>query len=617
MVKKSNISAPFVNPSNFVYTLKTPMRANDHITLTVFPFEDLSLQKESGIFCRAFSIDLITELSRFRQFQVIGIPVHTTDAASSSTKLFDSLQTDYFIQGTFRCEKEIVRINVQLYNSDTRHMVWGNRLEGKLTGVSDMQDNLLAAVVGVLQQQINHDLLSGIRKKPKVDFRAYEHWLYGMEEVKKGSVENDLVAREHFQQALQIQPDYSLAYAGMSVTYFNEWSCQLWERWDVSKTGAYEWAQKAIELDDHNYIAAKVLGRIFVYDGAYDTSEYYFRKSLLLNPNDPETLIQIALCFIYMGLEKEGLQLYEKALQVNPFTADKYFPYGAFIYFELGEYEKAASIVGKNQYVKIATAEAYYAAIYYHLQQPDKMQVHWNLFLDNYRRLISKGKDFTWQEAIEWIMKIHPYRHKTNLEGFLRYISNGSFEKIPERKTLLKKDTLTDNYFVKEAAAWKLSYDGAMVQVPDRKGFADIQKMLIHPRQVFHCAELMGSTIEDHGEKLIDEKARKQYQKKILDIQNDLHEAEQRSDFARVEKLQEEYDRLIEYLSKSLGLKGKTREAGSTVQKGRSAVTWRIRNAIAQIEQYHPMLGAHLSNAIKTGILCSYQPERDITWISS
>lgn len=593
------------------------MQANDHITLTVFTFEDLSLQKDLGIFCRSFSIDLITELSRFRQFQVISLPVPPTEAASSFARLFDSLETDYFIQGTFRCEKEIVRINVQLYNSNARHMVWGNRLEGNLTNLHEMQDNLLAAVVGVLQHQINHDLLSAVRKRPKVEFSAYEHWLYGMEEVKKGSVENDLVAREHFQKALQIQPDYSLAYAGMSLTYFNEWSCQLWDSWDVSKTGAHEWAQKAIELDDQNYIAAMVLGKIFLYDGAFDTAEYYFRKSLLLNSNDPDTLMQMAVCFIFLSLEKEGMALYEKAMQLNPLNAHRYYPYGAFIYFEQGDYKKAASLILPNQKIKIANADAYYAAIYFYLQQHDKMQMHWNLMLDIYRRLISKGKDFTVNDVINWIEFINPYRRKTNLEGFLRYISNDSFEKKPRQIPVSVKQVEGDHYFLKETGTWKLSYDGPLVQVPELKGFYDIQKMLMKPRQVFHCAELMGSSINDSGEKLIDEKARRQYQEKILDLQNDIQEAEHRCDFVRLEKLQEEYDKLIEYLSSSLGLKGKSREAGGTIEKARSAITWRIRSAIARVEQYHPLLGAHLSNAIKTGTLCSYQPDREINWITA
>jgi TolB-like protein/tetratricopeptide (TPR) repeat protein len=593
------------------------MQATDHITLTIFPFEDLSLQKELGIFCRSFGTDLTTELSRFRQFRIINLPVQESEGDASSSRLFDSAKTDYYIQGTFRCEKELVRINVQLYNSSTRHMVWGNRLEGNLSGLNEIQDNLLAAVVGVLQQQINNDLLSAMRKRPRVEFRAYEHWLYGMEEVKRGSVESDLLAREHFQKALEIQPDYSLAYTGMSLTYFNEWSCQLWERWDVSRSGAYEWAQKAIELDDQNYIAALVLGKIFAYEDSYDTAEFYFRKSLQLNPNDPDTHMQIALCFLLLGKEEEAVAIYEKALQLIPFNAESYWLYGVFIYFNTGDFEKAASLIQPNQKAKIADADAYYAAIYYYLQQHDRMHHFWNLYLENYRRLISKGKDFTWQEAIDWIWKINPYRYKTHLDDFLKHISNGYVEKAPELTQKLHLQTTLANHFLKETGAWKLSYDGATVQVQELKGFYDIQKMLLEPRHLFHCAEMMGSSINDQGEKLIDEKARKQYQQKILDLQNDIQEAENTSDFLNAEKLQEEYDQLVEHLSRSLGLKGKTRETGGTIEKARSALTWRIRNAIARIEQHHPLLGAHLSNAIKTGILCSYQPDREVNWVTS
>jgi hypothetical protein len=155
------------------------------------------------------------------------------------------------------------------------------------------------------------------------------------------------------------------------------------------------------------------------------------------------------------------------------------------------------------------------------------------------------------------------------------------------------------------------------VQVPELKGFYDIQKMLVEPRQLFHCAELMGSKVDETGEKLIDEKARKQYQVKLLELQHEMAAAEQRNDYIQAEKLQEEYDQLIDYLSSSLGLKGKARESGGTVEKARSAITWRIRKAIARIEQHHPPLGAHLSNAIKTGTLCSYQPEKDVDWVIS
>lgn len=127
----------------------------------------------------------------------------------------------------------------------------------------------------------------------------------------------------------------------------------------------------------------------------------------------------------------------------------------------------------------------------------------------------------------------------------------------------------------------------------------------------------MGNVVNEKGEKLFDAKAKRQYEKKIAELRADIREAEQRNDFSELEKLQGEYDKIMEYLSQSLGIRGKVGESGNPVEKARSAVTWRIRSAIARIESYHPQVGAHLSNAIKTGSFCSYQPDRELTWLTS
>jgi TolB-like protein len=593
------------------------MQNNHHITLVVFPFEDLSPQKDLGIFCRSFSEDLITELSCFRQLMVI---IYPKDILSNgSQKIPDLVKNGYFVKGTFRYEQNTVLINVQLFDSENQHLVWGNRFEGDLTRLNEIQDNLLKSVVAVLQQQIDLNLLSKIRQRPKVAFSAYEHWLYGMEELKKASLEADLIAREHFEKALQIQPDYALACTGMSLSYFNEWTCQLWDRWDISKNGAYKWAQKAIEMDEQNHVIAMVLGRVFLYEGSYNTAIFYFKRSLTLNSNDPDTLFPIALYLVYLNQRNEALELYERGLKFYPFYGGNHLRIGGFIYFELGEFEKAASFIVQNQIgkAKIADTDAYCAAIYYYLKDYDKMQIYWNSFLDTYKKLNSKGADFTEQDAIDWLLKLNPHQHKSNLEKFLQFISKGNFEKYPFREAAPKQEIDYGAYFAKENAAWRFSFDGSTIQMPEVKGFHDIQKMLIQPHQVFHCAELIGSTLDGSGEKLIDEKARKQYQKKIIELQGEIEEAEQYSNFGKLEKLHEEYDRLIEHLSQSLNLKGQLRQTGNPVEKARSAVTWRIRHAIARIELYHPMLGAHLSNAVKTGTLCSYKPDRDLKWVTS
>lgn len=71
-------------------------------------------------------------------------------------------------------------------------------------------------------------------------------------------------ARRTFQQALSIDPHYSQAYAGLSLSYFNDWSCQLWEQWDTTERQAFKYAMKAIQLDDTDHITQFILGRIYL-----------------------------------------------------------------------------------------------------------------------------------------------------------------------------------------------------------------------------------------------------------------------------------------------------------------------------------------------------------------
>src|SRR5690606_15462214 len=109
----------------------------------------------------------------------------------------ENIPQGYFVQGTFRSEKETVRVNVQLYDIESRRLVWGNRFEDKLTELNEIQDRLLRGIVTVLQQQVHMDLLSKIKQRPKIAFNAFENWLYGMEELKKASLEADLKARKY------------------------------------------------------------------------------------------------------------------------------------------------------------------------------------------------------------------------------------------------------------------------------------------------------------------------------------------------------------------------------------------------------------------------------------
>jgi hypothetical protein len=180
----------------------------------------------------------------------------------------------------------------------------------------------------------------------------------------------------------------------------------------------------------------------------------------------------------------------------------------------------------------------------------------------------------------------------------------------------MKATAANKNYFLKENEVWQIAYEGKQVLMTEVKGFIDLAKLLGSPDNQFHCIELMGSGLEANAEPLFDERAKRSYQGKILELQEEIRWSENNNDLKRSTGLHEEYDQIVEHLTTSLGLKGKIRKSHNNLDKTRSAVTWRIRNAIQKIEKAHPMLGKHLSASVKTGILCYYAPEKTIRWIT-
>lgn len=163
---------------------------------------------------------------------------------------------------------------------------------------------------------------------------------------------------------------------------------------------------------------------------------------------------------------------------------------------------------------------------------------------------------------------------------------------------------------------WTLHYKNESTNLKDAKGYHDICKLLTEPSKEFHCLDLMNAGVdESNSPETVDKKAKAAYRKRLEELQEAIQDAQMLQLSEKAGHLQEEYDQILSHLSSSLGLSGKSRKVGSTVEKARSAVTWRIRSAIKKIKEQHPTLANHLSKSIKTGTFCTYTPENEIDWI--
>jgi predicted ATPase len=161
----------------------------------------------------------------------------------------------------------------------------------------------------------------------------------------------------------------------------------------------------------------------------------------------------------------------------------------------------------------------------------------------------------------------------------------------------------------------EFGFGGRTVSVRAAKGVDDVIQLIEAGGREIHCLDLAGAAVEEAATgEVLDDKARRQYEQRIRELQEDIEEAEGNNDHARAHKHQVELDALIDHLTAALAQGGRTRSAGGTVERSRSAVTHRVRAAIRNLEKLHPALGRHLAHSVRTGTYCSYQPEQPVTW---
>ena len=168
---------------------------------------------------------------------------------------------------------------------------------------------------------------------------------------------------------------------------------------------------------------------------------------------------------------------------------------------------------------------------------------------------------------------------------------------------------------VERGPVWEASYRGRVATVRSSKGLADLAVLLASPGREHHCLDLAGAGAQEASTgEVIDAAARRAYETRIRDLQEEVDDAELAHDLARAERAQAELDALVDHLTAAIGMGGRTRRASGTAERARTAVTHRLRSTIRQFADAHPELGRHLRASVNTGLYCSYTPPDDTTW---
>ena len=181
--------------------------------------------------------------------------------------------------------------------------------------------------------------------------------------------------------------------------------------------------------------------------------------------------------------------------------------------------------------------------------------------------------------------------------------------------------------FRQEGEYWTLAYHGKMTRLRDTKGLHYIARLLAQPGCDLHVRDLATMNQRSDGPDgaesicvegdlgaIVDARATAQYKERLAEARQELEEATTAGDLGQAARLQHEVETITEQLTATYGLGGRPRTAGDPAERVRKRVTNQIRRALDRIGAAHPELGRHLTNALRTGFVCTYRPESPMAW---
>ncbi len=319
-------------------------------SIAVLPFANLSQDPEQEYFADGITNDVITNLSKFRGLFVIASN-SSFHYKGKSVKVQDvgrELGVRYVLEGSVQRSGDKLRINAQLIQTATGHHVWAENYDRSAQDLFAVQKEITRNIVSVIGSSVLLKVeVERLIRAPTKSLEAYDCYLRGELHHARETEEDNLLAREFYEKAAQIDTDYAIAVAATSNSYLAE----IWGNWSVSREQSLQQAERfalrAIELDEAEPWGYQVLGEVFQFQGDLEQAIAMWERACALNPNDFFTLSGLGYGLAYMGDPQKGLPISEEAMRVNPHCGERQLRNLGQVYFLARHYQDAVHTLQK------------------------------------------------------------------------------------------------------------------------------------------------------------------------------------------------------------------------------------------------------------------------------
>jgi DNA-binding winged helix-turn-helix (wHTH) protein/TolB-like protein/tetratricopeptide (TPR) repeat protein len=354
-------------------------------SIAVLPFKPLLVESRDESLELGMADTLITRLSNIREISVRPI---------SSVRKYGALEQDAIaagreqrvdgvLDGQIQKTGEKVRVTVRLLRVADGVTIWASQFDEKMTDIFTVQDSISERVTAALAVRLTSEEQRGITKRPTADVEAYQLYLKGRYHLNRLTDDGFFKGRDYFQQAIDKDPNYALAFAGLADSYNMLGSFDA-----LASAEAYpkarEAAEKALRLDEGLAEAHAGLGSVkLFYDWEFPAASREFQRALEIDPSYSDAHKMNGNYLAAMGRFDEALREMKRAQELDPLSLEKIASTGDILYFQR-QYDQAI-----EQYRKALEMD------------PNSGFVHWALG----RPLLAQGK---YDEAIVEFQKAIP-----------------------------------------------------------------------------------------------------------------------------------------------------------------------------------------------------------------
>jgi tetratricopeptide (TPR) repeat protein len=282
--------------------------------------------------------------------------------------------------------------------------MWGEKFDRELSEIFDVQDQVVQIIVGTLVGRVQAMDAERLRRKPPSSLAAYEC-------VQRGNAlpwddpEAAAEATRLFEQAIELDPGYAMAYALLGTMYIGRYRNDPADA-TAALDEAYALTRRAVELDDGDSTCHSLLAHACLYRRSFDLALQHMRRSIEINPNNAWNRADMGLVLTYVGPAEEALSYLQQARQIDPyFGPGWYWRQKGQAYMVLGEFDNALAAFASIRSHTLRS-RAYLAACCAQLGDEAQARVHAS-------EVLSISPEFS---TIQFMSK-EPFRNPVNAEG--------------------------------------------------------------------------------------------------------------------------------------------------------------------------------------------------------